>query len=67
MNDYIPEHGSPCESLKELQKEVEKHGLELAKGTTNFVVINTKLNMIIAVMGVLGVAICSVMAKYMFQ
>jgi len=67
MNEHINEHGSPCEPLKELQKEVEKHGLELAKGATNFAVINTKLNMIIAVMGVLGVAICSVMVKYMFQ
>jgi predicted PurR-regulated permease PerM len=63
----IAEHESPCEALKELQQEVKKHGEELAKASTNFAVINTKLNLIIGIMVFIGTAVGGVVVSILFS
>ena len=53
----------PCDTVKELEKRVEDQKDKLANGTTQFAVINTKLNLIMAVMGAIGTALVGVIVK----
>jgi DNA transposition AAA+ family ATPase len=56
----------PCEAVKHLQKIVEGHDKQLNNGNVQFAVINTKLNVVIGVMGTIGVALCGVIVKMLF-
>jgi hypothetical protein len=56
----------PCEAVKHLQKIVDEHEKQLNKGAVQFAVINTKLNVVIGVMGAIGVAFCGVIVKMLF-
>lgn len=67
MLDHIPGHDCPCEPVRELQAEVKKHRLELAKGDVRFAVIDTKLNLIIAIMAFLGAAVGGVVVSMLFS
>ena len=51
---------------RELQDEVKKHRTELAKGDIRFAVIDTKLNLIIAIMAFLGAAVGGVVVSMLF-
>jgi hypothetical protein len=55
----------PCETVLNLQERVEIQREQLAKGETQFAVINTKLNLIMAVMGTIGAALVGVVIKLM--
>lgn len=55
----------PCEAVERLITIVEEHdkvlktyGERLERGNVDFAVINTKLNIVMAVISVVGVAIC---------
>lgn len=63
----------PCEAVRELknivgqhEKHLQRHDEQLCKGTTNFAVINTKLNIVLGVLAVVGTAVCGVVIKMMF-
>ena len=56
----------PCEAVKELKSIVERHEQQLAKGSVQFAVINTKLNIVLVVMAAVGVALCGVIVKMIF-
>lgn len=60
MNDN---NKCPCEAVEKLQEIVERHEKRLADGTTQFAVINTKLNLVVGIMAAIGVAICGVLVK----
>ena len=62
----VPGLQCPCDSVRELQNEVKKHRTELAKGDIRFAVIDTKLNLIIAIMAFLGAAVGGVVVSMMF-
>ena len=67
MNEMnMPGVSCPCESVRELQDEVKKHRTELAKGDIRFAVIDTKLNLIIAIMAFLGAAVGGVVVSMLF-
>jgi len=67
MNEMnIPGLQCPYEYVRELQDEVKKHRTELAKGDIRFAVIDTKLNLIIAIMAFLGAAVGGVVVSMMF-
>ena len=60
----------PCEAVRHLaeivekqEERLEKHEKRLSDGTTNFAVINTKLNFMLAVLGTIGVAVAGVLVK----
>lgn len=55
-----------CDALKELEKRVDDHDDRLAKGDTNFAVVNVKLNLIIGIMSAVGVALAGVIVKMIF-
>lgn len=57
---------SKCKALEELEKRVDDHDDRLAKGDTNFAVVNVKLNLILGVMSAIGVAIAGVIVKMIF-
>lgn len=64
----------PCEAVKHLTELVEKHEQKLEEhekrlyaGNENFSVINTKLNFMLSILGVIGVAIAGVMVKFVFN
>ena len=56
----------PCEAVKELKSIVERHEQQLVKGSVQFAVINTKLNIVLGVMAAVGVALCGVIVKMIF-
>ena len=60
----------PCEAVRHLaeivekqEERLEKHEKRLSDGTTNFAVINTKLNFMLAVLSTVGVAVAGVLVK----
>ena len=55
-----------CDALKELEKRVDGHDERLAKGDTNFAVVNVKLNLILGVLSTVGVAVVGVLIKMLF-
>lgn len=70
----MEEKNCPCEAVKELTKIVEahndrleKHERRLSDGNTNFAVINTKLNFMLAVLSTVGVAVAGVLVKYILH
>ena len=63
----MPDKQCPCEAVEELKELVEKHEKRLADGSVQFAVISTKLNIIMAVMGALGVAVCGAMVALLFH
>lgn len=55
----------PCEAVEQLielvnqhETRLDKHDERLERGNVDFAVINTKLNIVMAVMAAIGVAIC---------
>lgn len=55
----------PCEAVEQLielvnqhDNRLDKHDERLERGNVDFAVINTKLNIVMAVMAAIGVAIC---------
>lgn len=55
----------PCEAVQQLielvnqhEDRLDKHDERLERGNVDFAVINTKLNIVMAVMAAIGVAIC---------
>ncbi len=61
------EDNCPCEMVKELKKTVDMHEKRLAEGSTQFAVINTKLNVVLGVITTVGVALCGVIVKLVFH
>ncbi len=64
----------PCEAVRHLaeivekqEERLEKHERRLSDGTTNFAVINTKLNFMLAVLSTVGVAVAGVLIKYILH
>lgn len=64
----------PCEAVRHLaeivekqEERLEKHEKRLSDGTTNFAVINTKLNFMLAVLGTIGVAVAGVLVKFVLH
>lgn len=55
----------PCDTVKELEKQVDEQRSQLAKGETQFAVINTKLNLIMGVLGTVGAALVGIVIKLM--
>ncbi len=55
----------PCDTVRELEKKVEEQKDKLAKGETQFAVINTKLNLIMGVLGTVGAALVGIIVKMM--
>lgn len=55
-----------CDALKELEKRVDDHDDRLAKGDTNFAVVNVKLNLILGVLSAVGAALAGVIVKMIF-
>lgn len=53
----------PCKDVIDLQDIVDKQRDQLAEGSTQFAVINTKLNLVIGVMSSIGVALVGVIIK----
>ncbi len=64
MQDCKPE--TACKALKELEKRVDNHDERLAKGDTDFAVVNVKLNLILGVMSAVGVAMAGVLVRMLF-
>lgn len=56
----------PCETVKELEKKVEDQKERLNKGSVEFATINTKLNMLMAILGAIGTAVVGLVIKMMF-
>ena len=55
----------PCEAVQQLielvnqhETRLDKHDERLERGNVDFAVINTKLNIVMAVLGAVGVAMC---------
>lgn len=55
----------PCEAVEQLiqlvnqhEDRLDKHDERLERGNVDFAVINTKLNIVMAVLGAVGVAMC---------
>lgn len=57
--------GEECEALKDLKITVSKHEKQLAHGETQFAVINTKLNIVMGIMGTIGASLCAIVIKIM--
>ncbi len=55
----------PCQTVKDLEKQVDEQRSQLAKGETQFAVINTKLNLIMGVLGTVGAALVGIVIKLM--
>lgn len=60
------EKNCPCETVKELEKKVEDQKERLNKGSVEFATINTKLNMLMAILGAIGTAVVGLVIKMMF-
>ncbi|MDY4483687.1 hypothetical protein [Butyricicoccus porcorum] len=55
----------PCHAVKELEKVTQQHTVQLTKhderlerGNVEFAVISTKLNIIMAILSAVGIAVC---------
>lgn len=55
----------PCHAIEELKKITQQHSVQLAKhderlerGNVEFAVISTKLNIIMAILSAVGIAVC---------
>ena len=59
----MDEKKCPCEAVAKLQEIVDEQQKQLSKGETQFAVINTKLNLIMGVLGTVGVALAGVVVK----
>ncbi len=57
----------PCDTVRELEKQVDEQRSQLAKGETQFAVINTKLNLIMGVLGTVGAALVGIIVKMMIS
>ncbi len=57
------EKSCPCKAMEDLQKKVDDQEKQLAKGETQFAVINTKLNLIMWVLATVGAAVIGVAIK----
>ena len=57
----------PCETVLKLQETVDNQRDQLAKGETQFAVINTKLNLIMWVLSAVGIAVIGVVVKMIFM
>lgn len=55
-----------CKALEDLERRVDDHDDRLAKGDTNFAVVNVKLNLVIGILSTIGVAIAGVIVKMIF-
>lgn len=55
----------PCDAVIELEKKIEKQTADLYKGETQFAVINTKLNLIMGVLGTVGATLVGIIIKIM--
>lgn len=55
-------HAVNChdKQLGEHEKRLDEHDKRLERGNVDFAVISTKLNIIMAVLGAIGVAVCGV-------
>ena len=53
----------PCDTVIELRKKTDEQEKRLNDGNVNFAVINTKLNLIMAVMSAIGTALVGVIVK----
>ncbi len=56
----------PCDAVKELKAIVDRHEHQLAKGSVQFAVINTKLNIVLGVLATVGAAVCGIVVKLIF-
>jgi len=61
------EKDCPCDAVKELKAIVERHDNQLGDGKVQFAVINTKLNVVIGVFTTIGVALCGILIKFLFE
>lgn len=59
----MEEKKCPCDTVLKLQEIVDEQRNQLAKGETQFAVINTKLNLIIGALSSVGVALVGVVVK----
>ena len=57
----------PCETVRKLEKIVERHDRRLDEGNVQFAVISTKLNSIMAVTGTVGVALAGSIVALIFR
>ena len=57
----------PCEAVRKLEKIVERHDRRLDDGNVQFAVISTKLNIIMAVGGAVGVALAGSIVALIFR
>lgn len=57
----------PCEAVKRLEAIVERHDKRLDDGNVQFAVISTKLNIIMAVMSAVGVALAGAIVALVFK
>lgn len=64
MND---KNDCPCEAVKRLEAIVERHDKRLDDGNVQFAVISTKLNIIMAVVGAVGVALAGSIVALIFR
>lgn len=55
----------PCQDVINLQAQCKEQEQRLNDGNVQFAVINTKLNLIMAVMGTIGAALIGVVIKLM--
>lgn len=63
----------PCEAVQRLTLLVERqgerlddHDRRLERGSIDFAVINTKLNIVMAVLSAVGVAVCGAVVALLF-
>lgn len=56
----------PCDTVIRLQEKVDNHEDRLAKGDTKFAVLCTKLNILIAILAAIGVALLGVCVQVLF-
>lgn len=61
----MDEKKCPCQTVLDLEKQVDEQRSQLAKGETQFAVINTKLNLIMGVLGTVGAALVGIILKMM--
>lgn len=56
----------PCQTVIDLQAKAEDQERRLWQGDTQFAVINTKLNILMAVLGAIGVSVVGVVVTLIF-
>ncbi len=62
----MSEKDCPCQTVRNLQALTAEQEKRLAQGSVNFAVINTKLNIVMGILGAVGVAIAGVVVKMAF-